>query len=111
MKKAIMTLLVVLAMVFGFGNVSFASNTQTGETTGVISDVFYDQYTHSYRFETVPVNGESWTCDIVMADHEDKALTQALQRALVGKRVVIEYDTQGSNNSEDWVATGWHIQQ
>jgi hypothetical protein len=107
MKKVIMTMLVLLVMVFGLGNVSFAS---TGETTGVIGDVFYDEYTHSYRFETVPVNGESWTYDIVLANHEDKALTQALQRALVGKRVVIEYDTQGSDNSEDCVATGWRLE-
>jgi phosphopantetheinyl transferase (holo-ACP synthase) len=97
MKKVLAVFMFVFLLIPGI-----ASAQEQTETT-TIKRVYYDTEVKAYYIETAPdENGQSWYLGLLYANKENKALTKALQQALLKKNVEVAYEDYESDNPEDW---------
>ncbi|AMA72249.1 MULTISPECIES: hypothetical protein [Aneurinibacillus] len=97
MKRLWLAFLLVFLLLPGVAS----AQVQTEKT--VIKQVYYDPEVKSYCIETdEDEEGAFWYLCMFYMDKENKALTKALQQALLNKKIEVTYEDYESEDSEDW---------
>jgi hypothetical protein len=85
------------------------TNNHIHATQETIDTIYYNEYTHSYDFDTTVKDGSCWTYEIYQSNTDDPEVLAELNKMCDNKPVTIYYNDNDSTNSEDWYCVGYKL--